>query len=246
MKHSSKSPRPAGRTRWRRFGVAAGAGLGLVGILGYLGMTGALALSFAFSGIPFTLSADRLTGQHFVQYAYPDNIASEHGGLIEKQVKQLIGKDLNSTVDLGNGVVLASDTVTQLKSATITGLNQQVCAEAIPGVLSIRVYIVAGGDTTADNLTIQAPALTADNARFREIIIGQALRDALRDQGFEPGQFTDPYNALEPKNPVGASFAQAAREIELTTINQVGVGTEAGLFNIRGLKLYAEFVHGCL
>src|SRR2546430_1132351 len=49
-----------GRTRWRRFALLLGPAIALAGFMVYLTMTGAFALSFAASGIPFKLSASNL------------------------------------------------------------------------------------------------------------------------------------------------------------------------------------------
>ena len=237
---------PVGRTRWRRFGIVAGAGLGAVGILGYLGATGAFALSFAFSGIPFSLTADSLTGKGFVQYAFPDKLASGAGApLLNSAAGKLINGSgtIQNTAEAG-GSTFASDTVTQFRSATIAGLSQVICAPTPIGK-SIRVTLTGSGNTTASSLTIQAPALTADAADFSNIIIGQSVASALQGQGFAPGsEFTDPYGALSGQ-PIGGSFGQSADTATLTNIKQVGVGTEAGAFNIHGLKLFAEFVNAC-
>lgn len=246
MSKSAHAATPVGRTRWRRFGVVAAAGFGMVAVLGYLGMTGALAISFAFSGIPFTLSADELSGQHFVQYAFPDKLASGAGApLLSHRAGDLVGRSggIDNTAKAGD-TTYASDTVTQLRDATISGLNQTICAPSPVGG-NIKVTIAGSGDTTAANLVIQAPALTADSADFTNINIGEAVKDALNDQGFGANNdYTDPYGALSGA-PVGGSFAQGADKVVLKNIEQVGVGTEAGMFNISHLKLYAEFVGSC-
>lgn len=246
MPRTPKSPLMLGHTRWRRFGLAAGAGVGAVALIGYLGATGAFALSFSFSGIPFTLSADSLSGTHFVQYAFPDKLASAAGaGALNNGAGKLInGSGTISNTASAGGDTYASDTVTQLGSATISGLAQTICAPTPLGN-AIRVTISGAGDTTASNLVIQAPALTAAGADFNNFNIGQSVGSALQGQGFAPNSpYSDPYGALSGQ-PIGGSFAQGADRVTLTNIKQVGVGTEAGTFNISGLKLYAEFVSGC-
>ena len=246
MARSPQAAATVGRTRWRRFGLAAGAGVGAVGLIGYLGATGAFALSFSFSGIPFTLSADSLSGTHFVQYAFPDKLASSAGAsALNNGAGTLINGSgsINNTASAG-GSTYASDTVTQLGSATITNLAQSICAPTPLGN-AIRVTIAGAGDTTASNLVIQAPALTASGANFNNFTIGESVGSALAGQGFAPNNdYTDPYGALSGQ-PIGGSVAQGADRVTLTSIKQVGVGTEAGSFNISGLKLYAEFVSSC-
>lgn len=248
MSSSQHGQRPAGRTRWRRFGIAAGGGLGAVAIVGYLASSGALALSFAFSGIPFTLSADSLTGSSFVQYAFPDKLASGAGAdALNRGAGNLVkgGGTITNTASAG-GATYASDTVTQFRRASISGLAQQICSPTPLGN-AIRVTIAGtGGDTTASNLVIQAPALTADSADFTHINIGDSVADSLNGQGFAANNdFTDPYGALSSNPQLGGSFAQNADAVTLSKIKQIGIGTEAGSFNINGLKLYAEFVGSC-
>lgn len=239
----SHSTAPLGKTRWRRFGVAAGVGFGVVAVLGYLAMSGALALSFVLSGIPFSLTADRLEGSGFVQYAYPDQIAGNPANL-QKQAGDLIGSGpINNVFNAGANGVFASDTVSQFRSADIVNLSQTICAPTGALPVSIKVHLGGTGTTKATNLTIQAPALTAETATFNAIKIGESVKSALQDQGYAPGEFTDPNNGLS--GPLGASFAQGANTATLTGIKQVGVGTEAGTFAIGGLTLWAEFVGNC-
>ena len=242
---SSKPPAPVGRTRWRRFGAAAGAGFGVVAVILYLTMSGALALNFAFSGIPFQLQATSLDGQHFVQYAVPDRLAQGNTEpLVQGMAGGVVGRGPINNVEQQSGTsnFYASDTVSQIGSATIAGLNQTVCAPTtsiISGLPSIRVHIAGtGANTTANNLTIQAPALAASKASFGNIVIGKALGSALANQGLP-----NPYDNFGP-NQLG-NFAQDADTVHLENVNQVGIGTEAGTFSIDGLQLWAEFVSSC-
>lgn len=245
MSELTMSPNQVGRTRWRRFGLAAGAGFGGVAVIAWLAATGALALSFAFSGIPFTLTATSLTGTGFVQYAFPDRVASAQGAAGAQAASRALsgnGALVNNATAGGNTFV--SDTVSQFRTATIAGLNQVICAPSPVGG-NIRVTLSGSGDTTASNLVIQSPALRAESASFNNIIIGESVRDALSGQGYAAGSdFTDPYGALSGAT-VGESFAQNATNATLNGIRQVGIGTEAGSFAISGLNLYAEFVSSC-
>ncbi|GIE95019.1 DUF6230 family protein [Paractinoplanes rishiriensis] len=58
-----------GRTNWRRFAIAAGVPAVVAGGLVFGVASGALAASFSVSGKQFKLSADRLEGTGFTQYA---------------------------------------------------------------------------------------------------------------------------------------------------------------------------------
>ncbi|HET6865205.1 MAG TPA: DUF6230 family protein [Solirubrobacteraceae bacterium] len=251
MSESVQGAPVVGRTRWRRFGIAAGAGLGALGIVGYLAASGALALSFAFSGIPFRLSAKSLTGTNFVQYAYPDSVSYHQQANLQGAAQSLIGTSnpINNVIQTGASTAVVSDTVSQFRSANIDGLNQRVCAN-LPGGLPGAMQVVIAGtgqNTEASNLVIQAPALAASSAKFGNITIGKSLGDALNSQGFAANnEFTDPYHALSDNSAtLGGSFAQSANSAVLTDIQQIGIGTEAGSFTIDGLKLYAEFVTQC-
>lgn len=251
MKAASQEPVQVGRTRWRRFGLAAGAGVGATALVGWLAMTGALALQFAFSGIPFTLTADRLEGDGFVQYAFPDRLAS---GSFEPLLEGKAGAVADAGGPVNNvkqspvdSQFYAADTVTQFRTATIGGLSQAICAPVPLGLGAIQVVLSGAGDTEADNLVIQAPALAANTASFNNIIIGSSVRDSLTRQGYQPGSdFTDPYGALgSSPQPIAGSFGQNADNAVLTGIRQVGVGTEAGSFRIQDLRLFAEFRNDC-
>jgi hypothetical protein len=152
----------------------------------------------------------------------------------------------------GTDAWFASDTVSQIRAATIGGLNQTVCAP-IPfftGDVWMSVHTLALGDTNAQNLTIQAPALTAGRASFWNIMIGTPLGAAMQRQGFigqgnpNPDRFTDPYGVASSPLLQG-NFAQEADRVFLARINQLGIGTEAGWFNINGLKLWANFGDDC-
>ncbi|ROO89901.1 hypothetical protein EDD29_7611 [Actinocorallia herbida] len=66
MKHAASTA--TGRVNWKRFGLMmVPAGL-VVGAFGFATASGALASSFAISGSNFTVTADELTGEGFVQY----------------------------------------------------------------------------------------------------------------------------------------------------------------------------------
>lgn len=247
MSNITQSPAQVGRTRWRRFGVAAAGGFGAVAVIAWLAATGALALSFAFSGIPFTLTAGSLTGTGFVQYAFPDRVASAAGAAGAQTAARALsgnGALVNNATAGGNTYV--SDTISQFRTADITNLNQVICAPSGLGN-NIRVVLSGSGTTTASNLVIQSPALRANSATFNNIIIGESVNNALTAQGFAAGSdFTDPYGALGANaGTVGTTFAQNATNATLTGINQVGIGTMAGTFAISGLNLYAEFVSSC-
>ncbi len=249
MRHSVKT-RKVGRTRWRRFGVVSGLGLSFIGLLGWMAASGLMPFQLVFSGIPFYLTADSLQGERFVQYAYPDKIANKDTApLVERGAGKLIYPGSDRTIDNVQGEFV-SDTITQIGTARIDGLNQTVCAP-LPAPLDflgwMSVHTVATGPTEATNMTIQSPALRADKAEFSHIMIGTPVYDALKRKGFldDKDPFADPYNVAVEGNPLRSSFAQEADSVRLTGIRQLGIGTEASWFRINGLKLWANFGNDC-
>jgi hypothetical protein len=203
-----------------------------------------LPLNIGLSGVPFQLKADKLSADHFAQYAYPDQLGPAGAsmapviGALAAQKVGLTGT-VNNTVTVG-GNVYAADTVTQLgDNIKIDNLNQTICAP-VPGFVgqitnaAILVHIVGSGTTTATAMTIQAPALSADGASFTDFFIGQTVARSLAEEGLTPAYAEDTSSL--------ASIAQHARTVELTKVDQVGLGTEAATFNLSGLKVWTEWV----
>ena len=214
-----------GRTRWRRFGLLLGPSVGVVVVLFYLIASGVIAVSFSMSGIPFTLNASNLSGSHFVQYATVDAVTSST-------------PDPESILPAGSvaGTHVA-DTVTVLGGGTITNLDQTVCAPAGPfGNLLVEILAgrSAGSPVTFTGLVANAPLLTATNATFTNINIGQDLQQAMINQGLgNPGPTA-----------IG-QFSQSADSVSIDGIKQVALGTSAGSFTLPGLNLSAKFVTTC-
>lgn len=210
-----------GKTRWRRFMIILGPAFGVVALLVYLVATGVIAVSFAISGIPFKLSASNLSGNNFVQYATVDPTTNQ-------PASALVPAASTQTV---SGTAYDAVTITVLGTATIADLHQTVCAP-IPAPLGsilpsnfLLVTIDAGGGgtpATASNLVVDAPLLTASDATFTNINIGQDLGNALGGAS-------------------NGNFAQAASHVSIDNLNQLAVGTSAGTFVLNGLNLSATF-----
>ncbi|HWJ83281.1 MAG TPA: DUF6230 family protein [Nocardioides sp.] len=213
---------PEGRTRWRRFSAASGVTLAMAGGLVYLTMSGALAVSFQISGIPFQLSASNLSGDGFLQYATVDPVSNAGSGAMLP--------DGSSQQSGGN--TLDAATVTVLDDATITDLYQTICAP-IPnmGFLprnKLLVTIEAGSSepVTAHNLIVDAPLMDAGTATFTNMKIGQ-------DLGGARGGAAD------------GNFAQTAQHVSIDDLHQVAIGTSAGQFKLTDLHVSARFVSSC-
>lgn len=226
MRTSRTAPVPEGRTRWRHFAVATTIVTAMATGLVYLAATGALAVSFSMSGIPFTLSASRMDGSSFIQYAVPDKVTHpDASGLVPG----------DSTQTAANGDTYVAATVTRLGSAKIYDLHQTVCAP-IPNPLgailpkkNLLVTILAGGGgnpATATNMIVDAPLMRAGSAEFTKINIGQDLGNALGGSA-------------------NGNFAQNADGVTILDLTQIAIGTEAGSFKLTGLDLSATFVNAC-
>jgi hypothetical protein len=215
---------PEGRTRWRRFSLATGIVTAMAAGLVYMAATGALAVSFQMSGIPFTLNASNLSGDNFVQYATVDKVTNENSGhLLPANASQQAG---GSTYDAA--------TVTMLSSASISDLHQTICAP-IPAPLGsilpknkLLVTLDAGADSpvTASNLIVDAPLMNAGSATFTGINIGQDLGSALGGDA-------------------NGNFAQKAQHVSIDDLVQLSIGTSAGQFKLTGLGVSATFVSTC-
>jgi uncharacterized protein DUF6230 len=201
-----------GRTRWRRFGILFAPAVAAVGLLGYGVLTGAVAFSFAISGVPFQLSATTLSGTGFTQYGTIAPV-SAHGSVT------------------AGGTQYDAVTVTELASATITGLDQTVCGPTPLGnYMLVEIKTPASADTTATNLVVGAPLVAGTGgATFNSINIGQDLSTATGHGSGDLGQ-----------------FAQTAASVSISGLQQVAISTSAGTFNLPGrFTVYASFVNSC-
>lgn len=233
MKDPSTGVRAFGRTKWRRFLLLMTPGFGIVAVLMFLVATGVIAVSFTISGIPFKLNASELKGTNFVQYATVDPTTNNTAGGLVNAVSP------NSSVLGSDGNAYDAATVTVLGGASLTDLDQVICAP-IPSPLSallnssdnyLKVELKAGTGGTIDtstavsatNLTVDAPLLTASgSAVFTNINIGQDLGNALH--GSNNGQ-----------------FSQAADTVDIHGLSQLAIATSAGTFTLPGLGLAATF-----
>jgi len=201
-----------GKTRWRRFTILFAPALAVIGLMVYGVLTGVVAVSFAISGMPFKLSASNMSGDGFVQYAAVDSVTNA-------------GPAIPTASKAGNNV---ADAVTVLGSAQISNLHQTVCV-GLPTGGNLLVTIDAGGNgnpATASNLVVNAPLMTASDATFTNINIGQ-------DLGTASGGTAD------------GLFSQAASHVSINNLNQLAVSTSAGTFTLTGLTLSSTFVATC-
>jgi uncharacterized protein DUF6230 len=183
-----------GRVRWRRFAAIFIPAFLAITVVLFLAAQGAIGVSFAISGTPFTVKASELSGQGFQQWG---------------SVDQDLGGHLHPVF------------VSSFNTATLNNLCQQV------GTPFGNLLIQAGGSGTsgasATNLVVDATALTASNATFNNINIGQ-----------DPNSFGNP--AVPASLPNG-TFGQAASSVDITNVNQTALATTAGVFTLPGLTI---------
>ncbi|MFJ1915609.1 DUF6230 family protein [Streptomyces sp. NPDC088147] len=139
-----------GRVRFRRAALMGVPAVAAAATLVILTAQGAIAAQFAISGMPFTVTADRLEGQGFEQFGGMDNMAegSPNAG------------------DTGGQVLVV---VSAIKRAKLTKLCQSV---EIGGTY---LHITAGDKGTpvsATDLTTDSTVLTGNQADFENIEIG--------------------------------------------------------------------------
>ena len=147
---STAAGRRPGRVRWRRFGAMLGISGVLTGTLVFLTAQGVLAAQFSISGLPFTVTADKLDGTGFEQFATLDSMVPNSPNA---------GKT-------GGQMVLV---VSAIKSATLTNLCQSV------SLGGSYLKITAGTGSTpvsADTLVVDSSQLSGD-ASFNNIDVGQ-------------------------------------------------------------------------
>lgn len=220
-----------GGTRWRRFALPIIPAFGVLGLMLFLIMSGALAVSFSVSGIPFKLTANTLSGDGFVQYGSPDVVSNPGAAVL------IPAPPTGSAAQTGllDGKTHVADTITQIQSNVhIANLVQTVCVPLPTPANWTHHYMLvstkagngAGGDVLASGLTVEAPQLNADSATFNNINIGQDLGNAL---GGADNQL----------------FSQSATHVNITNVNQVGVATTATTFTLPNLQLFASFVDTC-
>jgi Family of unknown function (DUF6230) len=237
MKDPTTGRRAYGRTRWRRFGILLAPAFTAVAVMMYMVATGAIAVSFAISGIPFTLNAANLSGNGFVQYATVDTTTNtDAGALVNGVVKAGTGNP--SAVSSIGGADAA--TVTVLHDGTIADLDQTICVPLPGGVPAYALLVElkagqsAGSPVSFSTLVADAPLLTATDATFTNIDIGRDAQNAISH--YVPASGITGADGL---------FSQSADSVSIDGLTQVSIGTSASSFTVPGLNLSATFVGSC-
>ncbi|MEU7841811.1 DUF6230 family protein [Micromonospora sp. NPDC049114] len=183
--------------RWRRF--AATFGIVVAGAAGMIMLTaqGVLGAQFAISGMPFTVTADKLTGTGFEQFATLD---------------QMIPDSPNQG-DTGGQVLVM---VSAIDKAELTNLCQSI------NLGGIFLKITAGGGdrpVTARTLVVDGDEVNGD-AAFRNINVGQDASTLDKVPGVKgnPGVFSQQADSVVIENLRQNNYATTAAVFNLPNL----------------------------
>ena len=218
MEHALVAP-VLGRTRWRRVWFVLIPALAIVAAILALIAKGLIAVSFAISGTPFTVTANSVVS---------NGVDSNGVGFYQFGVANFTGA--------GSPAPVVENII---PSATITNLCQSVAV----GPLTLRITAGTGATpVTATNLIIDATALSAGTATFTNINIGQDMGTYANPALTEPVSRGTGPNVTTGAVPTG-TFGQVASAVSLGTVHQTALGTQASTFSLPNLSL--SFAGAC-
>ena len=218
MEHALVAP-VFGRTRWRRVWFVLVPALAIVAAILALIAKGLIAVSFALSGTPFTVTANSVVS---------NGVDSNGVGFYQFGVADFTGG--------GSPTPVAENII---PSATLTNLCQSVSV----GPLTLRITAGTGATpVTATNLIIDATSLSAGTATFTNINIGQDMGTYANPALTEPVSRGTGPNVTTGAVPTG-TFGQVASAVSLGTVHQTALGTQASTFSLPNLSL--SFAGAC-
>lgn len=185
-----------GRVRWRRFAALLMPAVAALILLIVLTAQSVLAVSFALSGVPFTVTASQLNGQGFEQFGVSDH------------------SNINDLPGGGNHIVLASSAI---RSATLSHMCLSV---ALLGV-TLRITAADGGSpVNGSDLVIDADRLSG-NASFTHMSIGQDASTLRQVPGITgpAGAFSLASNTVAISNLRTHAYATTAGSFTLPGLN---------------------------
>ncbi|WP_031077435.1 DUF6230 family protein [Streptomyces sp. NRRL WC-3742] len=187
-----------GRVRFRRTALMAVPAVALGGLLMTLTAQGVLANQFSISGMPFTITADRLEGDGFAQY-----------GSLDEMIP-----DSPNQGNTGGQVLVA---VSAIKTARITNLCQSVDL----GGVNLVIHAGDGKDpVTATDLTTDSDLLSGD-AAFDNIEIGgdaSTYKNAGRYGKGNPGVFGQQADHVDMTHVKQHNYASTALKFKLPNL----------------------------
>lgn len=207
---------PTAGTRWKRFGVMLGLTGAATAALVTLTANGVLAANFSISGMAFKITATKLHGEGFEQFATIDN---------------MIENSPNAGDSGGQKLVIVS----AINKAELTKLCQSVDLGAI--FMKITAGD-AGTPVTAKALVVDSDLISTDAngaASFTNINVGQD------SSTFD--KVTDPNTGEKIKGNEGV-FGQQADVVDITNLTQNNYSTTASTFVLPHLRMSFES-RGC-
>jgi hypothetical protein len=148
-----------GRVRWRRFALILMPALAVAIILVVLTAQSVLAVSFAISGVPFTVTASQLNGQGFEQFGvYDHSITRGNFFLASSVIRTATLSHLCLSVKLGPAILK----ITAGNGTDVSGSDLVIDADRMSGNASFTKMNI-GQD--ASTLT-QVPGITGPAGAF--------------------------------------------------------------------------------
>jgi len=145
-----------GRVRWRRFALILMPALAAVIILVVLTAQSVLAVSFAISGVPFTVTASQLNGQGFEQFGVLDHsVTRGNFFLASSAIRTATLSHLCLSVNLG----LATLKITAGNGTDVSGSDLVIDADRLSGNASFtKINIGQDASTLTQVPGIKGPA----------------------------------------------------------------------------------------
>lgn len=195
---SRSARRGPGKLRWRRFGAMMLASGAVLSGLVLATANGALGVSFALSGLPFTVTATQIQGNGFEQFATLDSLA-------------------DNSPNAGNTGGVLVLVVSAINSAKLTNLCQSV---NLGGEFLHITAGDAGTPVTADTLVTDGDQVSGD-ATFNNIQIGNDASTLNEVPGVTGnlGVFSQQADSVTINNLRQNNFATTAATFTLPNLN---------------------------
>jgi hypothetical protein len=200
-----------GGVRWKRFAGMLTLTGAVAAALVALTAQGVLASQFSISGMPFVVTADRLDGTGFEQFATMD---------------QMIKDSPNEGTTGGQVVVIVS----AINQATLTNLCQSVSL----GGKYLKITAGDGKDKVAAKTLVVDSDLISGDATFNKIKIGQ---DSSTFDGSDNPDGSKQVDQVPGVNGGEGVFGQQADTIEIVNLRQNNYATTAATFKLPHLRM---------
>jgi hypothetical protein len=200
-----------GGVRWKRFAGMLTLTGALAAALVALTAQGVLASQFSISGMPFVVTADRLDGTGFEQFATIDTMI----------------EDSPNAGDTGGQVVVI---VSAINQATLTNLCQSVSL----GGKYLKITAGDGKDKVAAKTLVVDSDLISGDATFGKIKIGQDSSTFNGSNLPDGGKQVDQVPGVNGGEGV---FGQQADTVEILNLRQNNYATTAATFKLPHLRM---------